>query len=93
MKLSIRAISITTGLVWAGCMLLVGIINMAAPPYGAAFLRIMSSVYPGFHASHTWASVAIGTLYGFGDGVVAGLIFGWIYDRIAGGSRSARHQV
>ena len=90
MKLSIRAIALTMGLLWAGAMLVVGLINMVEPAYGMAFLQMMSSVYPGFHDSRTWMSVAIGTIYGFIDGAVGGLIFAWIYDAIAG-SRHIDH--
>ncbi len=92
MKLSVRAISITMGLLWAASMLVVGIINLAAPGYGGDFLRMMSSVWPGFHDSRTWASVVIGTLYGFADGAIGGLIFAWIYDRIATGAHSVEHR-
>lgn len=93
MKLSVNAVAFTMGLLWAGCMLLVGIVNLAHPGYGADFLRMMSSVYPGFHDAHTWGSVAIGTLYGFVDGLVGGWIFAWIYDRIAGSAHSIEHKV
>lgn len=92
MKLSIWAIALTMGLLWAGCMLVVGIIHLFAPAYGAEFLRMMSSVYPGFHDSATWGSVIVGTLYGFLDGLVGGLIFAWIYDRIAAGPHSTGHK-
>ncbi len=92
MKLSVRAISITMGLLWAASMLAVGIVNLVSPAYGGDFLRMMSSVWPGFHDSRTWASVVIGTLYGFADGAIGGLIFAWIYDRIAGGVHSVEHR-
>ena len=54
MKLSVNAVAFTMGLLWASSMLLVGIVNLAHPGYGADFLRMMSSVYPGFHDAHTW---------------------------------------
>ena len=80
MKVSIKAVAVAFGLTWASCMLLVGIINLLSPPYGADFLRIMSSVYPGFHDSHSWGSVALGTLYGFVDGAIGAAIVAWLYD-------------
>jgi hypothetical protein len=86
MKLSVRSIAFTMGIVWAACMLLVGIVNLITPAYGGDFLRMMSSVYPGFHDSGTWLSVLIGAGYGFVDGIIGGLIFAWIYDWIAGGA-------
>jgi hypothetical protein len=91
MKLSIPAAGLTAGLLGAASMLVVGTINWAMPAYGADFLRMMSSIYPGFHDSRTWLSVVIGTLYGFADGAIAGLVFAWIYDRIAGSERAVDH--
>lgn len=61
-------------------MLLVGLIHMAAPSYGVAFLHLMSSVYPGADTAPTLGRVLLGTLYGFVDGAVAGCLFGCLYD-------------
>jgi hypothetical protein len=91
MKLSISAIALTMGLLGAGCMLLVGLINLATPAYGTDFLRMMSSVYPGFHDSRTLLSVLIGTVYGFADGAIGGLVFASIYDWIAGSKHTGEH--
>ena len=43
----------------------------------------MSSLYPGFHASHTFGDVIVGMLYGVVDGGFAGLIFAWLYNCFA----------
>lgn len=83
MKLSAKALAITFGLLWGGALLCVGLLNLAAPPYGSSFLNGMSSVYPGFHASHTLADVLVGTGYGLADGAIGGLIFGWLYNSFA----------
>lgn len=91
MKLSLRATAMTTGLLWAAGMLLVGIVNLETGGYGGEFLRMMSSIYPGFHASHTWLSVMVGTLYGFADGAVGGLVFAWLYDRLAAPASTSSH--
>ena len=69
-------------------MLLVGLIHMAAPSYGGEFLRIMSSVFPGADTAPTLGRVLLGTVYGFADGVVAGLVFGWLYRVCTGGTRA-----
>jgi hypothetical protein len=82
MRLSIRAIGLTTGVLWGASMLIVGIVHLFLPAYGTDFLRIMGSVYPGFHDTHTWLSVLIGTIYGFVDGAIGGWIFAWLYDLI-----------
>ena len=34
MKLSVKALAITSGLVWGGAMLTCGLVNLAARPYG-----------------------------------------------------------
>ena len=91
MRLSIRAIGLTVGLLWAASMFVVGVINLITPAYGADFLRMMSSVYPGFHDTRTWLSVLIGTVYGFVDGVIGGWIFAWLYDWITGPRHTLDH--
>ena len=68
MKLSVKAVTLTAGLMWAGCILLVGIVNLASPEYGAGFLALMSSIYPGLHFMHRWENMIGGTIYGFVDG-------------------------
>ncbi len=84
MTLSVKALAITSGLIWGGCMLTCGGINLAAPSYGKRFLKLMSSVYPGFHNSRTVADVLTGAGYGFVDGAVAGALVAAIYNRFAG---------
>ncbi|HTS62235.1 MAG TPA: hypothetical protein VMH28_09425 [Candidatus Acidoferrales bacterium] len=81
MRLSTKALALSFGLLWGGCLLLVGFINLAAPGYGADFLRGMGSVYPGFYASRTFGDAVLGGIYGFVDGVIGGWLFGWLYNR------------
>ncbi|MGE5325852.1 MAG: hypothetical protein ACM3NO_02335 [Deltaproteobacteria bacterium] len=87
MRLSLKALAITSAIIWGGCILSVGLVNLAAPTYGTAFLQLASSIYPGFHDSRSIGDVIVGTLYGFVDGGFGGFIFGWIYNLI--GARSA----
>jgi hypothetical protein len=88
MRLSTKAFAITSGLIWAGAILLVGVINLAAPFYGTAFLQLLSSVYPGFDFTRTFPDVLVGTLYGLIDGAVAGFVFAWLYNALARPPRS-----
>ncbi len=83
MKLSLKALAITFGLLWGGLLLVVGMANLVAPTYGSSFLHGMSSVYPGFHASGRFADVLVGTGYALIDGALAGLVFGWLYNFFA----------
>jgi hypothetical protein len=84
MRLSGKALAIASGVLWGGCLLMGGLMNLATPAYGVSFLHGMSSVYPGFHASRTFADVLVGAGYGLVDGAIAGLLFGWLYNLFAG---------
>ncbi len=88
MRLSIKACTISFALLWGGCLLLVGFINLIFGSYGYNFLQMMSSVYPGFHNSRTAAGVVVGTGYALVDGALGGLFFAWLYNVFS--SRSER---
>ena len=79
MKFSIKAVGLTSAILWGGCMLVVGLINLGNASYGADFLRLMSSVYPGADSSRDVGRVLLGTVYGFVDGGIAGLLFAALY--------------
>ena len=85
MKLSISGLTVTLALLWGAAVLFCGITNLIWPSYGVAFLQLVSSVYPGYHATRSVGSVVVGTLYALLDGAVCGLLFGWLYNRIATG--------
>jgi hypothetical protein len=85
MKLCVKGLAITLGLVWGVLgMLLVGLCNLIWPSYGVAFLEVMASLYPGYHATASFGQVIVGTMYGVVDGAVAGAVFAWVYNRFAG---------
>ena len=82
MKLDIRAMAISVGLIWGIlAMLLLGLANIVWPGYGQPFLNAMASIYPGYTATASFSQVLIGTLYGLVDGTIAGAVFAWIYNR------------
>ena len=89
MRLSIKGLALATGIVWGGCILLVGIVHLAAPSYGAEFLRLASSIYPGFHNNGGFLDVLVGTGYGLVDGSIGGAILAWLYNCFAGGAKQA----
>jgi hypothetical protein len=89
MKLSLKALAITSGLVWSGGILACGLINLAAPRYGKGFLKVMSSVYPGFHNARTAPDVLVGAGYGFVDGAVSGALVAALYNWLADGSEAS----
>ena len=88
MKLNIKALSIAAALFWAGAVFLVGLANLIWPTYGRAFLEMLASIYPGFKAAGTFGDTIAGSLYALVDGAMVGLVFGWLYNLIAGNRTS-----
>ena len=84
MKLSLKALALAAGILWALGVFFTGVTNLIWPPYGDAFLKMMASVYPGYHAGHSLGDVIIGIVYAFLDGAIFGLVFGWIYNVFVG---------
>ncbi len=80
----IKAVTSASAILWGACMLAVGLVNLAFPPYGADFLRMMSSIYPGFHDSRTISEVLLGAAYGVIDGAILGYFFGLLYRWVSG---------
>ncbi len=83
-KLSISGLTVTVALLWGGTVLFCGLANLLWPSYGVALLQLVSSIYPGYHATRSLGSVVVGTLHALLDGAVYGLVFGWLYNRVAG---------
>jgi hypothetical protein len=86
MRLSLKGMMAASAILWGGGILLVGLINLAAPSYGTAFLQLASSLYPGFHNSRKFLDVLVGTGYALLDAGVGGLLFAWFYNLFAGRS-------
>ena len=84
MKLDVKAMALTIGLVWGAAMLLAGVAYLVSDGYAEAFLGVMASVYPGYHASSSFGDVIVGTLYGLVDGAVGGAVVAWLYNQLAG---------
>jgi hypothetical protein len=84
MKLNLKALSLTAGILWAFAIFLMGIANFIWPGYGNTFLQVIASVYPGYHVENSIGSIFIGTFYAFVDGFLGGLIFGWLYNLFIG---------
>lgn len=89
MRVSVRAFTVTCAIMWGGCLLLVGLINLADASYGGEFLRMMSSVYPGADTARSIGRVLLGTVYGLVDGALAGLLFALLYGFFAREHRAA----
>jgi hypothetical protein len=79
-KLNVKALTTAAALIWGAAILFVSLANLARPAYGREFLAIVSSIYPGYHASGSVGDAIIGTSYALVDGAVFGLVFGWLYN-------------
>jgi len=83
MKLSLKGVTLTAAIIWGLALLIVGVANLLWPPYGKAFLEVMSSIYPGYKQQGTLGDVLVGTLYAVVDGGIAGFITAWVYNSFA----------
>ena len=88
MKLSVKALALSAGILWGAAVFLVGIGHLIWPGYGTAMLELAASVYPGYSVGG-FGSVIIGTLYAMVDGAIAGAVFAWLYNALLGGRTSA----
>lgn len=81
MKLDAIRLGCALATLWGAIVLLVGVANLIFNGYGAAFLKALDSLYPGYHYGE-WGflGVLVATLYGILDGWVCGAIFGWLYN-------------
>ena len=84
MKLNIIALALTAGILWALALLLVGTANLVWSGYGEAFVTLMASIYPGYHASGSVGDLIVGVLYALLDGVVCALVLAWLYNSFVG---------
>ncbi len=84
LKLDVKGMAITLGLVWGVAVLVVGIANLIWPTYGQGFLELVASIYPGYTAGAGVGQLIVGTLYGLVDGAVGGAVIAWLYNLFAG---------
>jgi hypothetical protein len=83
MRLSLAATIIAAAVLKGLCFLFVSLMNLILPPYGGAFLAVLTSVYPGYDPTTGAISVLIGTLYALLTGAAAGAVFAWLYNILA----------
>lgn len=81
MKLNAILFGCALSAVWALIVLLVGIANLIWPGYGIEFLKIVDSIYPGYHFG-LWGfgGIVVATLYAVIDGWVVGVVFALLYN-------------
>jgi len=77
MKLNLKALSLSSGIVWAGAVFLTTLLSVPTG-YAKDVLNLVGSIYPGYSIS--WIGSLIGLIYAFVDGFICALIFGLIYN-------------
>lgn len=88
MKLNVIRLGCALSTVWALIVFLVGLGNLIWPGYGVEFLKIIDSIYPGYHlAKWGFGGVIVATLYAAIDGWVVGVVFAWLYNLFTKGKR------
>jgi hypothetical protein len=89
MKLNLKALAFTAGIMWAVAVLMIGVANLIWAGYGTMFLELLASIYPGYDATRSIGAVVAGTLYALVDGAIFGLVFGWLYNLLMGKGSAA----
>jgi hypothetical protein len=81
MKFNVIQLGLTSCIIWAAAVLLVGIGNLVFSGYGEAFLQFVDSIYPGYHYGiRGFGGVIVATLYAALDGFVVGVVFAWLFN-------------
>lgn len=80
MRLSVKGLTAAIAFLTGGCFLFVGLLELAFPGYGEAFLKLGASIYPGYHGPDGIGSVIVVTLYGLVDGAIGGAIVACLYN-------------
>jgi hypothetical protein len=81
MKLSIKALSLTSGILW-GLTILIATYWVVIGNSGGETLGKLHKFYFGY--SVTWLGGIIGLIWGFVDGLICGAIFAWLYNKLLG---------
>lgn len=79
-KLNVKALGLTLGIVWGSGMLLLGLMSMFLN-WGMGVVNIIGSVYIGYNS--TFVGTFVGTIWGFCDGAVCGVLIAWLYNKLS----------
>ncbi|NIM58377.1 MAG: hypothetical protein GTO16_05455 [Candidatus Aminicenantes bacterium] len=81
MRFNVIQLGLTTCIIWAAVVFLVGIGNLVFAGYGEAFLRFVESIYPGYtYGKWAFGGVIVAMLYAALDGFVMGVVFAWLFN-------------
>ncbi len=83
MRLSGKALAITSAALWGGGVLILGLVNLAKPKYADKALDLAGSVYPGTGRPNSLKRVLLRSAYAAGDAAAGGYVFGRFYNWLA----------
>jgi hypothetical protein len=78
--LDVKRFALAGGILCGVVVFLITLISIGTSGYGAEWLRVVESVYPGFHV--TVVGSIVGLFYGFVDGFVVLGVFAWLYNKL-----------
>lgn len=79
-RIDVRACGLSCAIVWASGIFLLGTVS-ACVDWGGMLVSVLGSLYIGY--SSTIPGIIAGTLWAFVDGAIAGVIFAWLYNKLA----------
>jgi hypothetical protein len=80
-KLNAKALALALGIMWSLGILIMSIIALTSTTYLHNIVDFMSSVYLGYSLSLT--GVLTGMVWAFFDAAIGGLVFAWLYNKLA----------
>ncbi len=84
MKFGVVRFGCAVSSIWSLAVFSVGTANLFWPAYGVEFLKIIESIYPGYHfGKWGFTGVIVATLYAALDAWIVGVIFALIYNKLA----------
>jgi hypothetical protein len=82
MQLSVKALALACGITYALAVFVGGVTALVWPEWGARFMALVGSLYPGVHGV-SLGQVIVAAVYALVDGAIFGAIFAWLYNRFA----------
>lgn len=87
-KLEVIRLGCALSAVWGLIVLSAGLANLIWPEYAVEFLKIVDSIYPGYHYGQWgFGGVVVATLYAAIDAWIVGVIFALLYNLFTKGKR------
>jgi hypothetical protein len=83
-------LALAASILWSLALLVTGFLNLIWPDHGVVFLKMMASVYPGYHTARSIGDLIVGSFYTGIDGAIGGLLLGWLYNLFLGRGSSSR---